>query len=125
MPKHNESARPAPVGPWPMAHEPMGTRRPRCVLIRMTAAFIEDDPLPSWRDGRIKNLILEFVAAVCTRGSSEFRMPGERIAVFDNDGTLWCEQPIPVQAYFARDQVAAIAASAPSLKDRQPFKAFL
>lgn len=91
----------------------------------MTAVFLEDDPLPSWRDGRIKSLILDFVAAVCTRGSSEFRMPGERIAVFDNDGTLWCEQPIPVQAYFARDQVAAIAASAPSLKDREPFKAFL
>jgi phosphoserine phosphatase len=91
----------------------------------MTAAFIEDDPLPSWRDGRIKTLILDFVAAICTRGSAEFRMPNERIAVFDNDGTLWCEQPIPVQAYFARDQVAAIAASAPSLKDRQPFKAFL
>src|SRR5689334_4876256 len=91
----------------------------------MTAVLIEDDPLPSWRDGRIKSLILDFVAAVCTRGSSEFRMPGERIAVFDNDGTLWCEQPIPVQAYFARDQVASIAAAAPSLKDRQPFKAFL
>jgi phosphoserine phosphatase len=91
----------------------------------MTAVFIEDDPLPSWRDGRVKSLILDFVAAVCTRGSSEFRMPGERIAVFDNDGTLWCEHPIPVQAYFARDQVATIAASAPSLKERQPFKAFL
>jgi phosphoserine phosphatase len=91
----------------------------------MTGVFFDDDPLPSWRDGRVKAQILDFVAAVTTRGSSEFRMPDERVAVFDNDGTLWCEQPIPVQAYFARDQVASIAAAAPSLKDRQPFKAFL
>jgi phosphoserine phosphatase len=91
----------------------------------MTALLIEDDPLPSWRDGRVKAHILDFVAAVTTRGSSEFRMPDERVAVFDHDGTLWCEQPIPVQAYFARDQVATIAAAAPALRDRQPFKAFL
>ena len=69
------------------------------------------DPLPSWNDGPAKNSILEFVEKVTTAGSPDFVPIPERIAVFDNDGTLWCEQPLPVQLYFALDRVKTLVAS--------------
>ena len=83
------------------------------------------DPLASWREGPVKAAILDFITAVTTEGSPEFRPVSERIAVFDNDGTLWCEQPVPVQALFTQDRIQALADTDPALKDRQPFKAFL
>jgi hypothetical protein len=83
------------------------------------------DSLPSWTDGPAKAAILEFVAAVTRQGGPDFVRPAERIAVFDNDGTLWCEQPAQVQVLFALHRAAELAAADPTLKDRQPFKAFL
>lgn len=83
------------------------------------------DPLPSWNDGAAKQAILSFVAAVTREGSPDFVSPAQRIATFDNDGTLWVEQPIPVQLAFALDRVKAMAPLHPEWKDTQPFKAAL
>ncbi|MFC4314087.1 HAD family hydrolase [Steroidobacter flavus] len=83
------------------------------------------DPLQSWNDGPVKASIVEFVARVTNRGSSDHVPPAERIAVFDNDGTLWCEQPLQVQVFFALDRMKHLARKDPSLAQRQPFKAFL
>jgi phosphoglycolate phosphatase-like HAD superfamily hydrolase len=83
------------------------------------------DPLPSWNDGASKRAIVEFIARVTRQGGPDLVPPAERIAVFDNDGTLWTEQPIPVQLAFALDRVKALASLHPEWKDRQPFKAVL
>jgi hypothetical protein len=82
-------------------------------------------PLPSWNDGAAKAAILDFVAGVTKEGGPDFVRPAERIATFDNDGTLWCEQPMQVQVFFAQDRLEALAAEDPGMKERQPFKAFL
>jgi phosphoserine phosphatase len=82
------------------------------------------DPLPSWNDGPVKQAILGFVARVTMEGSSDFLPEEERIAVFDNDGTLWQEKPA-VQGAFLVERVKALAAKDPSLRQRQPFKAVL
>ncbi|MET0988548.1 MAG: HAD family hydrolase [Steroidobacteraceae bacterium] len=79
--------------------------------------------LPSWNDCPAKQAIVRFVARV-TRGRDAVP-PNERIAVFDNDGTLWAEQPVPVQIYFALDAAKERAASDPALKDQEPFKSLL
>ena len=71
------------------------------------------DPLPSWNDGKAKQSIINFVTKVTTAGSPDFVPVPERIATFDNDGTLWCEQPVPVQLYFALDRVKALAPQHP------------
>lgn len=67
------------------------------------------EPLPSWNDGAAKKATTDFVARVTTQGGADFVPPAERIAVFDNDGTLWCEQPIYFQAAFALGRVKAMA----------------
>jgi len=83
------------------------------------------DPLPSWNDGRARSAILDFVEAVTREGGPDYVAPAERIAAFDNDGTLWCEQPIQVQGFFLADRVKQLAAADPALAQRQPFKAFI
>lgn len=83
------------------------------------------DPLPSWNDGPTKKAIIDFVRATTEKGGAAFLPESERIAVFDNDGTLWCEQPMYTQVMFAFDRVAAVAAEKPELKDKEPFKAIL
>jgi hypothetical protein len=83
------------------------------------------DPLPSWNDGKPKQAILGFVAKVTKEGSPDFVPVTERISTFDNDGTLWCEYPIPVQLAFALDRVKALAPKHPESKEKQPFKAVL
>ena len=83
------------------------------------------DPLPSWNEGMAKTAILDFVARVTAAGGPDFVPPSERIATFDNDGTLWCEQPLQVQFFFGRDRLKALADADPSLKERQPFKAYI
>ena len=88
-------------------------------------AIAQSDLLPSWNDGAAKNSITDFVARVTTQGGADFVPPAERIAVFDNDGTLWCEQPIYSEAAFALDRVRAMATQHPQWKQQQPFKAFL
>jgi hypothetical protein len=70
-----------------------------------SAAARAADPLPSWSEGKAKQSIVAFVEKVTTPGSPDFVPVRERIAVFDNDGTLWCEQPAPVQLYFVVDRV--------------------
>ncbi|NEX91716.1 HAD family hydrolase [Caulobacter sp. 17J65-9] len=82
-------------------------------------------PLPSWNDGAAKSAILDFVARVTTPGGPDFVPAEERLATFDNDGTLWCEQPLQTQVFFLIDRVKALAASDPGLKDRQPYKALI
>jgi hypothetical protein len=81
--------------------------------------------LPSWNDGATKQSILDFVAAVTREGSPDFVPPAERIATFDNDGTLWVEHPMYTQLAFALDRVKALAPQHPEWKDTQPFKAAL
>jgi len=87
--------------------------------------FAEADPLASWIDGTAKRAIVDFVATVTTEGSPDFVPPGERIATFDNDGTLWSEQPMYVQLAFALDRVKVMAPNHPEWKDTEPFKSVL
>ena len=83
------------------------------------------DPLPSWNDGPAKRSIVEFVATVTKPGSPEFVPIAERIALFDNDGTLWAEQPIFFQALFAFDRMRELAPQHPEWKTREPFASVL
>jgi len=83
------------------------------------------DPLPSWKEGAARTAIVDFVAAVTDPSSPGFVPEPERIAVFDNDGTLWSEQPVYFQLAFAVDRVRALAPEHPEWKDQQPFKAAL
>src|SRR5258706_12131495 len=84
-----------------------------------------DTSLPSWNEGATKQAILDFVAAVTREGSPDFVPPAERIATFDNDGTLWVEHPMYTQLAFALDRVKTLAPQHPEWKDTQPFKAAL
>ncbi len=88
-------------------------------------AQAQAEPLPSWNDGATKTAIVEFVARVTTQGGPDYVEPGARIAVFDNDGTLWVEQPMYVQLAFVLDRVKALAPQNPGWKTQQPFKAVL
>jgi phosphoglycolate phosphatase-like HAD superfamily hydrolase len=83
------------------------------------------DPLPSWNDGAAKQAIVGFVDRVTQEGGSEFVPAEQRIATFDNDGTLWAEQPIYFQIAFAMDRVKALAAQHPEWRETQPFKAVI
>jgi hypothetical protein len=83
------------------------------------------DPLPSWNEGPAKKAILDFVARTTTAGGPDFVPVEERIATFDNDGTLWVEQPIYTQVVFTLDRVKALARKHPEWKEKQPFKAVL
>jgi hypothetical protein len=86
---------------------------------------VSADPLPSWHEGSAKQAIVQFVQTVADKSSSEYVPPEQRVAVFDNDGTLWCEQPIYFQGFFTFDRVKALAPKHPEWKERQPFKAVL
>lgn len=81
--------------------------------------------LPSWNDGAARAAILDFVERVTKKGGPDYVLPAERIATFDNDGTLWCEQPMQPQLFFLIDRMKELAAKDPSLNDRQPYKALL
>jgi phosphoserine phosphatase len=83
------------------------------------------DPLPSWNEGPAKKTIVAFVAKVTKEGSSEFVPPSERIATFDNDGTLWAEQPMYFQGLFLVDRVKALAPQHPEWKTKEPFASLL
>lgn len=85
----------------------------------------QSDPLPSWQEGLAKKAIVEFVGRVTKSGSADFVPAAERIATFDNDGTLWSEQPIYFQFAFALDRVKALAPQHPEWKTLQPFKAVI
>jgi phosphoglycolate phosphatase-like HAD superfamily hydrolase len=81
-----------------------------------------NDPLPSWNDGAAKTAIIDFVARVTTPGSPDFVPVNERVAAFDNDGTMWTEQPIYPQAVFTYEHIQTLAAQHPEWKDREPLK---
>ena len=83
------------------------------------------DPLPSWKEGKTKQQIFGFVRDVTIASSPHFVPPRERIATFDNDGTLWSEQPAYFQLLFAMDRVKALAPKHSEWKEQQPFKAVL
>lgn len=98
-----------------------GTLLPFALWLPALAA----EPLPSWNDGSARSAIVDFVAKVTKTDSPSFVPQPERIAVFDNDGTLWSEQPMYVQLAFAIDRVKALSNQHPEWKHKQPFKAAL
>jgi phosphoglycolate phosphatase-like HAD superfamily hydrolase len=95
------------------------------VVSLYASAFAQTDPLPGWNDGAVKKSITDFVARVTAPGGPDFVPAAERIATFDNDGTLWTEQPYYFQFAFALDRIKAMAPRHPEWKDKQPFKALL
>lgn len=88
-------------------------------------AFEANDPLPSWNDGPSKRTIVEWVSDVTDSGSAHYVEPAKRIAVFDNDGTLWAEKPIYFQFFFVLDRIRAMAPDHPEWQTTQPFQAVL
>ena len=103
----------------------------RNTFLRLAITFVSvttlraQDPLPSWNDTAPKKAIIAFVEKVTKEGSSDFVLPAERIATFDNDGTLWCEKPLPVQLFFTLDRVKALAPQHPEWKTKEPFASLL
>jgi haloacid dehalogenase-like hydrolase len=95
------------------------------VFASSSPAIAPIDPLPSWNDTAAKLAIIEFVGRVTVDGSADFVAPSDRIATFDNDGTLWVEQPMYVQIAFALDRVRTLAPMHPEWRDKQLFKAAL
>jgi phosphoserine phosphatase len=104
-----------------------------CLLLALCAASAQiqpqvqptTDPLPSWKGGPAKKAILDFIKAITDKGSSKYVAPAERIATFDNDGTLWVEQPMYTQLTFALDRVKSLAPEHPDWREKEPFKAIL
>ncbi|MBN2293901.1 MAG: haloacid dehalogenase-like hydrolase [Pirellulales bacterium] len=93
-------------------------------LLAMNPAYAAD-PLPSWNSGPTKDAIISFVKLVTTKGSPDYVPPAERIATFDNDGTLWSEKPVYFQLIFAIDRIKQLAPQHPQWKTQQPFKAVI
>ena len=91
----------------------------------VTKALAHEDPLPSWNNTAPKKAIIAFVERVTKEGSADFVPVPERIATFDNDGTLWSEKPVPFQLIFAFDQVKALAPQHPEWKTKEPFASLL
>ena len=129
------SVHPAPTGP---SNEEIATTRNKistmnasrliftiavCGLTACSA--VGADPLPSWNEGPTKQAIIGFVERVTKVGSPDFVPVAERIATFDNDGTLWCEWPVYVQAAFVFDRVKQLAPQHPEWKEQEPFKSLL
>jgi phosphoglycolate phosphatase-like HAD superfamily hydrolase len=107
------------AGPW-LAQRP---RLKEVVVCVANAA--QADPLPSWNETAAKRSILAFVQSVTDQNGPDYVPPAPRIAVFDNDGTLWSEQPLYIQLTFALDRVKALAPEHPEWRTRQPFQAVL
>jgi phosphoglycolate phosphatase-like HAD superfamily hydrolase len=85
----------------------------------------QDKPLPSWNEGPAKTAIIDFVERVTNRNGQDWVAPEDRVATFDNDGTLWSEQPIYFQGMFIFDRIKAMAPQHPEWREEQPFKAAL
>jgi hypothetical protein len=94
-------------------------------LITAIAAAQRADPLPSWNDTAPKQAIIAFVDKVTKEGTPDFVPVAERIAAFDNDGTLWAEQPLYFQFFFAMDRVKALAPQHPEWRDKEPYASLL
>ena len=84
---------------------------------------MDTNGLASWRDTATREAIVDFVQAVTSEGETSYVPPEERVAVFDNDGTLWCEKPLPIQADFILRRLYEMAEADPALRERQPWKA--
>lgn len=95
------------------------------LILLTSSCLVFADPLPSWNDGAPKKAVIEFVEAVTDPQSDDFVPVDHRIAVFDNDGTLWCEYPVPPQAAFAFDEIKRLAPSKPEWKDNAAVQACL
>ena len=95
------------------------------VLMLAVASARASEPLPSWNAGASKSAIVEFVARIARENGPDFVPPAERIAVFDNDGCLWSEQPAYFQLLFAIDRIKTLAPQHPEWREQQPFKAVL
>ena len=95
------------------------------LIVFASGSAFAKDPLPSWNDGPAKKAILEFITAVTDEKGKDYVEPAERIATFDNDGTLWVESPMYTQALFAFDRVKELAPQHPEWKTKQPFKGVL
>jgi phosphoserine phosphatase len=95
------------------------------LLLSTTQSISATNPLPSWNDGPSKNAVTAFVTAVTDTSGPDYVKPAERIAVFDNDGTLWSEQPAYFQAFFVFDRIREMASDHPEWKTQQPFQAVL
>lgn len=96
-----------------------------CATVAAVAPIAAAEPLPSWNDGPTKSAIIQFVERVTDKSSPDVVPVEQRIATFDNDGTLWSEQPIYFQLAFALDRVKAMAPDHPEWKNKQPFKGVL
>ncbi len=105
-----------------------------CVFISCSQSDIKDntshgtssgDPLPSWNENNVKHAIIEYIEDVTTTNNPSYIPVADRIATFDNDGTLWSEQPVYFQLYFAIDQIKKLASDHPEWKETQPYKAIL
>jgi hypothetical protein len=97
-----------------------------CLIgLMMPAGAASAEPLPSWNEGPVKQAIVEFVQGVVDKAGPQYMQPDERIATFDNDGTLWAEQPVYFQILFALDRVKALVPKHPEWKEKMPFKALL
>jgi phosphoglycolate phosphatase-like HAD superfamily hydrolase len=95
------------------------------IFLSLSLAHAQTDPLPSWNEGQSKQNILKFVSEVTKKGSTNFVPTQDRIATFDNDGTLWAENPMYFQLLFAFDRVKALAPQHPEWKNQQPFQSVL
>lgn len=95
------------------------------LLLVTGQAFGQADPLPSWNDGAAKKAIVEFVRTTTDKASPKFVPPEQRIATFDQDGTLWVEHPMYTQVLYCLDRVPAVVKEKPELKDKEPFKTVL
>ena len=92
------------------------------LLFASAMAFAQTDPLPSWNEGAAKKAIVDFVQATTTQGSPQFVPPPERIATFDQDGTLWVEHPMYSQVMYCLERVPAVVKAKPELANVEPFK---
>ncbi len=97
------------------------------LVLAMLASTLANaaEVLPSWNEGATRTRIIEFVTAATTEGGPGYIAPADRIAVFDNDGTLWAEQPAYFQLFFAIDRIKAMAPQHPEWNDTEPFKSIL
>jgi phosphoserine phosphatase len=95
------------------------------LLACSTLTRTQSDPLPSWHDTAPKQAIVEFVENVTTPGSPDFVAPAERIATFDNDGTLWAEQPLYFQFLYVFDRIEQLASEHPEWEEKEPFASVL
>jgi phosphoglycolate phosphatase-like HAD superfamily hydrolase len=94
-------------------------------LLFSASAYAGKDPLPSWNEGEVKKALLQYVEEVNDKEGPHYIPPEERIATFDQDGTLWVEQPLYTQLFFAFDRIKALAEKHPEWKEQEPFKAIL